>query len=401
MSVSEITEPMNPQELELSHSESTGCPTQIAVEPQVESVHTTISEVAEIEVPVAEVPVAEVPVAASVIAPAPAVVEEAVSVAPVVVARPVLRPKAAPVVTEAVVVPIANAIVADEESDSAAPVNGFRKLGLCDELMSAIEESGYTSPTPIQEQTIALLLQGRDMVGQAQTGSGKTGAFALPLLQRIDLNLKQPQVLVLVPTRELAIQVAAAFEKYAAKMSQLRVVAIYGGSAYQPQLAQLRRGVQVIVGTPGRVMDHMNRGSLNLSNLKCLVLDEADEMLRMGFAESVEWVLTQLPAERQIALFSATMPDQIRRIAQQHLRNPAEVTIRQKTATADTIRQRFVVVGQFQKEQALGRVLEAEAIDGVLIFVKLKCTTEPLADFLGTRGYKAAALNGDIAQAQR
>ncbi len=299
-------------------------------------------------------------------------------------------------------------IMSDEESEDVETVesavevvNGFRKLGLSEPLMRAIEESGYTTPTPIQEQTIALLLQGRDMVGQAQTGSGKTGAFALPLLQRISLDIKQPQVLVLVPTRELAIQVAAAFEKYAAKMNQLRVVAIYGGAAYQPQFSQLKRGVHVVVGTPGRVMDHMNRGSLNLTNLKCLVLDEADEMLRMGFAESVEWVLTQLPAERQIALFSATMPEPIRRIAQQHLRNPAEVTIRQKTATADTIRQRFVVVGQFQKELALGRVLEAEPIDGVLVFVKLKSTTEPLCDFLNSRGYKAAALNGDIAQAQR
>lgn len=282
-----------------------------------------------------------------------------------------------------------------------APENGFRKLGLSAPLMAAIEASGYTSPTPIQEQTIKLLLEGRDMVGQAQTGSGKTGAFALPLLQRISLELKQPQVLVLVPTRELAIQVAAAFEKYAAKMNQLRVVAIYGGAAYQPQFAQLKRGVHVVVGTPGRVMDHMNRGSLNLGNLKCLVLDEADEMLRMGFAESVEWVLTQLPEERQIALFSATMPEPIRRIAQQHLKNPAEVTIRQKTATADTIRQRFVVVGQYQKEAALGRVLEAEPIDGVIIFVKLKSTTEPLCEYLSSRGYRAAALNGDIAQAQR
>ncbi len=281
------------------------------------------------------------------------------------------------------------------------PENGFRKLGLCAPLMAAIEASGYTNPTPIQEQTIKLLLEGRDMVGQAQTGSGKTGAFALPLLQRIELELKQPQVLVLVPTRELAIQVAAAFEKYAAKMTQLRVVAIYGGAAYQPQLSQLKRGVHVVVGTPGRVMDHMNRGSLNLGKLKCLVLDEADEMLRMGFAESVEWVLTQLPEQRQIALFSATMPEPIRRIAQQHLKNPAEVTIRQKTATADTIRQRFVVVGQYQKEAALGRVLEAEPIDGVIIFVKLKSTTEPLCEYLSSRGYRAAALNGDIAQAQR
>jgi ATP-dependent RNA helicase DeaD len=280
-------------------------------------------------------------------------------------------------------------------------VNGFQALGLNEALMQAIEESGYTTPTPIQLQTIPLLLEGKDLLGQAQTGSGKTGAFALPLLQRIDLAVKQPQVLVLVPTRELAIQVAAAFERYSAKMHQLRVVAIYGGAAYQPQFSQLNRGVHVVVGTPGRVMDHMNRGSLKLDALKCLVLDEADEMLRMGFAESVEWVLTQLPEERQIALFSATLPDPIRRIAQQHLRKPAEITIRQKTATADTIRQRFVVVGPHQKEAALGRILEAEPIEGVIVFVKLKSTTEPLSEYLTQRGYKVPALNGDIPQPQR
>ncbi len=281
------------------------------------------------------------------------------------------------------------------------PENGFRALGLSAPLMKAIEESGYTTPTPIQTQTIPLLLAGRDLLGQAQTGSGKTGAFALPLLQRIDLAVKHPQVLVLVPTRELAIQVAAAFERYGSKMSQLRVLAIYGGAAYQPQFSQLNRGVHVVVGTPGRVMDHMNRGSLKLDALKCLVLDEGDEMLRMGFAESVEWVLTQLPAERQIALFSATLPDPIRRIAQQHLKNPAAITIKQKTATADTIRQRFVVVGPHQKEAALGRILEAEPIEGVIVFVKLKSTTEPLSEYLTQRGYKVAALNGDIQQAQR
>ncbi len=454
MSVSEISEAIIPQDIELDASaliasEATDVSAAVdslaadsvtvdaVIEEAVAVDDVAVEAVAEIAVATPE-PIAEV-VAASVVAVSEAVAPVAVAVAaepvatvapvtvayappaeavhvsapveslaPVVVARPVLKPKVVTIPAAALVSPPVAAPAVSVEKvhgiEAEAPaevVNGFRKLGLCEALMAAIEESGYTTPTPIQEQTITLLLQGRDMVGQAQTGSGKTGAFALPLLQRIDLNIKNPQVLVLVPTRELAIQVAAAFEKYAARMNQLRVVAIYGGAAYQPQLSQLKRGVHVVVGTPGRVMDHMNRGSLNLTNLKCLVLDEADEMLRMGFAESVEWVLTQLPAERQIALFSATMPDQIRRIAQQHLRNPAEVTIRQKTATADTIRQRFVVVGQFQKEQALGRVLEAEAIDGVIVFVKLKCTTEPLADFLNARGYKAAALNGDIAQAQR
>ncbi|MCA9008236.1 MAG: DEAD/DEAH box helicase [Planctomycetaceae bacterium] len=267
--------------------------------------------------------------------------------------------------------------------------------------MKAIETSGYTTPTPIQAQTIAHLLEGRDVLGMAQTGSGKTGAFALPMLQRIDLAVRRPQVLVLVPTRELAIQVAAAFERYGANMGGLNVLAVYGGAAYQPQFAQMKRGVHVIVGTPGRITDHMNRGSLQMDALKGVVLDEGDEMLRMGFAESVEWILDQLPTERQIALFSATMPPVIRKIAQKHLKNPAEITIRQKTATADTIRQRFVVVGNHQKEAALGRILEAEPIDGVIVFVKMRSTTEPLADFLSQRGLKAAALNGDIAQAQR
>ncbi|MFN9717949.1 MAG: DEAD/DEAH box helicase [Planctomycetota bacterium] len=287
------------------------------------------------------------------------------------------------------------------EAIPAVAVNGFRKLGLSEPIYRAIEDSGYQNPTPIQEQTITLLLQGRDVVGQAQTGSGKTAAFALPMLQRVDTRLNQPQVLVLVPTRELAIQVAASFDKYAARMDHVRTIAIYGGAAYGPQFSQLRRGVHVVVGTPGRVMDHMNRGSLDLKNLRCLVLDEADEMLRMGFAESVEWVLTQIPQERQIALFSATMPGPIRQIAQQHLRNPAEITIQQKAATADTIRQRYVVVGQFQKELVLARVLEAEQIDAAIVFVKLKSSTEPLCDVLNARGFRAAALNGDLAQAQR
>ncbi len=297
--------------------------------------------------------------------------------------------------------PNIDTVAAKVTVETAVEENGFRKLKLIAPLMKAIEESGYTTPTPIQAQTITHLLAGRDVLGQAQTGSGKTGAFALPMLQRIDLNLRKPQVLVLVPTRELAIQVAAAFERYGANLKGLNVLAVYGGAPYQPQFAQMKRGVHVIVGTPGRITDHMNRGSLQLDMLKGVVLDEGDEMLRMGFAESVEWILDQLPAERQIALFSATIPPTIRKIAQKHLKNAAEITIHQKTATADTIRQRFVVVGNHQKEAALGRILEAEPVDGVLVFVKLRSTTEPLADFLSRRGFKAAALNGDIPQAQR
>ncbi len=277
----------------------------------------------------------------------------------------------------------------------------FSDLNLSEPILQALTGLNYSIPTPIQAGTIPLLLEGRDVLGQAQTGTGKTAAFALPMLQRIDLEQKRPQVLVLTPTRELAIQVAEAFERYATKLRGLRVAAIYGGQDYQVQFRELDRGVHVVVGTPGRVMDHMRRGSLKLDGLKGLVLDEADEMLNMGFAEDVEWVLTQSPADRQIALFSATMPDRIRKLADQHLRNPAHVTIKQKSATADTVHQRFVVVAPHQKENALSRILESEVIDGVLIFVKLKCTTEPLADFLNQCGHRAVALSGDVAQKQR
>ncbi len=289
----------------------------------------------------------------------------------------------------------------ERESASQAAENGFRSLGLGDAVMKAIESSRYTTPTPIQAQTIPLLLEGRDVLGQAQTGTGKTAAFALPLLQRIDLFKKQPQILVLTPTRELAIQVAEAFETYAKGMRGLRVVPIYGGQDYQVQFRQLHRGAHVVVGTPGRVMDHMRRGSLKLDDLQCLVLDEADEMLRMGFADDVDWVLTQAPDKRQMALFSATIPRPIRQIAQKHLKNPAEITIAQKTATADTVNQRYIVAAPHQKQAALARVLEAEPIDGVLVFVKTRATTEPLAEFLAQAGLKTAALNGDIAQKQR
>lgn len=289
----------------------------------------------------------------------------------------------------------------DNEPAASPPAAGFGSLGLNDAIVDALEGFGYSSPTPIQAQAIPPLLQGDDVLGQAQTGTGKTAAFALPLLQRIDLSRKQPQVLVLAPTRELAIQVAGAFEKYADGMRGLQVVPVFGGQDYQIQLRQLKRGAQIVVGTPGRVMDHMRRGSLNLDGLQCLVLDEADEMLRMGFAEDVEWVLTQAPAERQMALFSATMPGPIRRIAKTHLKAPVEVTIKQRAATADTIHQRYIVAAPHQKQAALSRILEAEPIDGVLVFVKMRSTTEPLAEHLSQAGLKAAALNGDIPQKQR
>jgi ATP-dependent RNA helicase DeaD len=283
-----------------------------------------------------------------------------------------------------------------ESSETACEV-----LTLSGPLLEAIQNAGYASPTPIQARAMPPLLEGRDVLGQAQTGTGKTAAFAIPSLQRIDLNQKVPQILVLTPTRELAIQVAQSFKRYAGGAKGLRVVAIYGGQDYQVQFRALDSGVHVVVGTPGRVMDHIRRGSLKLDSLRILVLDEADEMLRMGFAEDVDWILTQAPEQRQIALFSATMPDPIRRIAQRHLRNPVEITIKQRTTTADTVRQRFIVVDPRQKQAVLGRILEAEPIDGVLVFVNTKSTTEPLAEYLASQGHRTAALSSDVSQNQR
>lgn len=281
-------------------------------------------------------------------------------------------------------------------------ITSFKQLALKDTLLQSLDEIGYETPSPIQSQTIPLLLAGRDLVGQAQTGTGKTAAFALPILSNLDLKQKDPQVLVLAPTRELAIQVAEAFKKYASHLKDFHVLPIYGGQDYRGQIRSLQRGVHVAVGTPGRVMDHMRRGTLKLDNLKTLVLDEADEMLRMGFIDDVEWVLDQIPEKRQIALFSATMPQQIRRIANNYLNNPVEVTVKVKTTTAETIRQRFwPVSGMHNKLDALTRILEAETFDAMLIFVRTKTATTELADKLAARGYSTAALNGDIAQNTR
>ena len=277
----------------------------------------------------------------------------------------------------------------------------FNALQLAEPLMRALQEVGYENPTPIQAQTIPLILEGRDVLGQAQTGTGKTAAFALPILSNINLEQAEPQALVLAPTRELAIQVAEAFQRYAEYLKGFHVVPIYGGQDYGIQLRMLKRGVHVIVGTPGRVMDHIRRGTLNLNTLKCLVLDEADEMLRMGFIDDVEWILEQTPKGRQVALFSATMPPPIRRIAQKYLNNPAEVTIQTKTTTVDTIRQRYWIVGGSHKIDILTRILEVEPFDGMLIFVRTKTMTIELAEKLQARGYGAAALNGDMPQSQR
>ena len=277
----------------------------------------------------------------------------------------------------------------------------FTDLDLGAPLLRALADVGYETPSPIQAATIPPLLAGRDVIGQAQTGTGKTAAFALPVLARIDPSKSKPQALVLAPTRELAIQVAEAFQKYAHYLPNFQVLPIYGGQGYGPQLAALRRGVQVIVGTPGRVIDHMKRGTLDLSELRCLVLDEADEMLRMGFIDDVQAVLDVTPPTRQVALFSATMPPPIRRIAQTHLKNPVEIAIKSTTTTAANIRQRFVSVSGHHKLDAITRVLEAESFDAMIVFARTKIATEELADKLSARGIAAAALNGDIQQAQR
>ncbi len=286
-------------------------------------------------------------------------------------------------------------------SNDVSPLPSFRDLALIEPLLKALDDVGYETPSPIQAQVIPFMLQGKDVLGQAQTGTGKTAAFALPILSRIDLKQKDPQVLVLAPTRELAIQVAEAFQRYAAHLKGFHVLPIYGGQDYSTQLRQLKRGAHVVVGTPGRVMDHMRKGTLNLKSLSVLVLDEADEMLRMGFIDDVEWILDQLPEQRQIALFSATMPSVIRKIAQQYLHEPEQITIKVTTASAENIRQRFWVVSGVHKLDALTRILEAETFDGMIIFVRTKTATVELAEKLEARGYSASAINGDMSQALR
>ncbi len=277
----------------------------------------------------------------------------------------------------------------------------FHDLGLNANIVESLTELGYETPTPIQEKSIPIILKGQDILGQAQTGTGKTAAFALPLLSTINLELNQPQILVLAPTRELAIQVAEAFQSYSSKLKNFHVLPIYGGQDYRGQLRQLKRGVHVVVGTPGRVMDHIRRGTLKLQNIKSIVLDEADEMLRMGFIDDVEWILEHTPETRQTSLFSATMPPQIKRIAQKHLQEPEIISIEPKVRTAETIKQSFWVVGAGKKLEALTRILEVQDFDGMVIFVRTKTMTTDLADKLMARGYQAAPLNGDVKQSER
>jgi ATP-dependent RNA helicase DeaD len=284
---------------------------------------------------------------------------------------------------------------------SSETISAFNQLALTKPILKVLDELGYESPSPIQALTIPFVMEGTDVLGQAQTGTGKTAAFALPILSRLDLKQKAPQVLVLAPTRELAIQVAEAFQKYATHIKGFHVLPIYGGQDYSGQIRGLKRGVHVVVGTPGRVMDHMRRGTLKLDELTTLVLDEADEMLRMGFIDDVEWILDQTPARRQIALFSATMPKQIRRIATKYLNKPEEIIIKVKTTTAETIRQRFWPVSGVHKLDALTRILEAESFDAMLVFVRTRISTVELSEKLEARGYAAAPLNGDIQQKTR
>jgi len=286
-------------------------------------------------------------------------------------------------------------------SNDVSTLPSFRDLALIEPVLKALQDVGYETPSPIQAQVIPFMLDGRDVLGQAQTGTGKTAAFALPILSKLDIKQKDPQALVLAPTRELAIQVAEAFQHYAAHIKGFHVLPIYGGQDYSTQLRQLKRGAHVVVGTPGRVMDHMRKGTLNLDGLSILVLDEADEMLRMGFIDDVEWILEQTPDDIQIALFSATMPSVIRKIANEYLNEPEQVTIKVTTATAENIRQRFWVVSGVHKLDALTRILEVETFDGMIIFVRTKTATVELAEKLEARGYSAAAINGDMSQALR
>ena len=288
-----------------------------------------------------------------------------------------------------------------ENSSRQSAVDNFSALGLPDSLCNTLAELGYEQPSAIQQKAIGPFLEGRDILGMAQTGTGKTAAFALPLLTRIDINKKQPQALILAPTRELAIQVSEAFQSYAKHQRGFHVMPIYGGQDMGSQLRKLKRGVHVVVGTPGRVMDHMRRNSLDLSGLQTLVLDEADEMLRMGFIDDVEWVLQRIPEKRQMALFSATMPQQIARITGEYLNDPVEIRIASQTKTVESVEQTYMVVQNNRKMDALTRVLEVEEFDAVIVFVRTKTATMELAQKLEARGFSSAAINGDLNQKQR
>jgi ATP-dependent RNA helicase DeaD len=292
--------------------------------------------------------------------------------------------------------------VDDDTADEAAePANGFAALGLDDRVLGTLIEQGFHTPTPIQTETIPLLLAGRDVLGLAQTGTGKTAAFALPLLSRIDPAVRAPQALILTPTRELAIQVAEAIESFSAGMPHVHVVQLYGGAPYGPQLSSLRRGAQIVVGTPGRVADHLEKGTLDLRDVGYFVLDEADEMLQMGFLDEVEHIFGLLPADRQVALFSATMPAAIREVSRKHLNAPEEVSIKGKTTTVANTRQRYIVLPDRLKADALARVLQVEDFDAALVFVRTRQNTTDVSEALNRRGFASVAISGDLSQVQR
>ncbi|MEW5808471.1 MAG: DEAD/DEAH box helicase [Actinomycetota bacterium] len=276
----------------------------------------------------------------------------------------------------------------------------FADLQIHPSVLQAVSDVGYESPSPIQAATIPAMLAGSDVVGLAQTGTGKTAAFAIPILSKIDTSSRATQALVLAPTRELALQVAEAFSRYGAHLN-VNVLPVYGGSSYGPQLAGLKRGAQVVVGTPGRVIDHLEKGTLDVSHLDYMVLDEADEMLQMGFAEDVERILADTPEYKQVALFSATMPPAIKKITAKYLHDPVEVTVKSKTQTAENITQRYIQVSYPRKMDALTRLLEVEQGDAMIVFVRTKQATEEVAEKLKARGFAAAAINGDIPQAVR
>jgi len=288
-------------------------------------------------------------------------------------------------------------------SEQSLTTNPFAQLGLSHSLIQSLNELGYEAPTPIQEQTIPLLLAGHDLIGQAQTGTGKTAAFSLPVIDKLSLHNPDVQALILTPTRELAIQVAEAIHSYSKHVGLVRVAPIYGGDSIVKQMRQLHNGVHVVVGTPGRVMDHLRRETLNFRSLKMVVLDEADEMLRMGFQEDVEWILGHAPEKRQTALFSATMPREVRRIADQYLTKPVSVEIKHKTLTVPTVQQQYIYVSEKQKLDVLTRLLETETVEGesILIFARTKIGAADLVEKLQARGYSAESMHGDMNQLMR
>jgi ATP-dependent RNA helicase DeaD len=281
------------------------------------------------------------------------------------------------------------------------PAATFADLALDRRVLASVKDVGYEAPSPIQAQAIPILLAGHDLIGLAQTGTGKTAAFALPILSRINVKSAATQALVIAPTRELVLQVAEAFGRYAHRIKDLHVLPVYGGTPYGPQLHGLRRGAHVVVGTPGRIIDHLEKRTLDLSGLSHLVLDEADEMLRMGFQEEVERILAETPDDKQVALFSATMPPPIRKMSKRYLHDPVEITVKAKTVTAAKTRQRYLYVTGHQKMDALTRILEVEQGEAMIIFVRTKSATEDVAERLRSRGFAAEAINGDLNQAQR